>query len=522
MISLPKEKFDNRFVSELPGDRETENFPRQVYQACWSEARPTPVISPRLVAYAPEVAGLLDISVDDVRSPIFAEVFSGNKLIPGMQPYAACYGGHQFGNWAGQLGDGRAIGLGEVINRDGKRWEIQLKGAGLTPYSRTADGRAVLRSSIREFLCSEAMHHLGVPTTRALSLVTTGEAVIRDMLYDGNPRPEPGAVVCRVAPSFIRFGNFEIFTARRDLDILEKLVDFTIDRDFPEISGNAAERRTTWFRNVCERTAILVAHWMRVGFVHGVLNTDNMSILGLTLDYGPYGWIDNYDPDWTPNTTDFQRHRYAFGQQPDIARWNLTCLANAIAPVMASIDDLRAGLALFAETFRKSHEQFSHEKFGFHTVDDISRTLITEAFGLMEKGEVDMTLFFRLLGGMDPTNIAVSQLHGCFYNQEKQAEYRPAWADWLEKYGQRLVVENCSPERRRVRMEKVNPCYVLRNYLAQEAIDLAEQGDYSRIQFLMEGLAAPYVESDRFADLGKLRPDWARAKVGCSMLSCSS
>src|SRR4051812_20124068 len=231
------------------------------------------------------------------RDPLFAEVFAGNTMLDGMEPYAANYGGHQFGQWAGQLGDGRAISLGEILTPAGQRWELQLKGAGKTPYSRTADGRAVLRSSIREFLCSEAMHHLGVPTTRALSLVATGEPVMRDMFYDGRAKPEPGAIVCRVAPSFIRFGNFELPASRRDVPLLEQLVAFTIDRDFSELlsedrTARDPEVRAEWFGQVCERTARMVADWMRVGFVHGVMNSDNMSILGLTIDYGPYGWID--------------------------------------------------------------------------------------------------------------------------------------------------------------------------------------------------------------------------------------
>ena len=240
------------------------------------------------------MAEILGLEARDIESPQFAQVFGGNALLEGMQPIAANYGGHQFGSWAGQLGDGRAITLGETVDARGRRWELQLKGAGLTPYSRTADGRAVLRSSIREFLCSEAMHHLGVPTTRALSLVATGEQVIRDMFYDGRPRAEPGAFVCRVAPSFIRFGNFELPSSRGDLPLLEKLIDFTIRRDFPELAArpgdeHSAAVRSEWFAQVCARTARMVAHWMRVGFVHGVMNTDNMSILGLTIDYGPYG-----------------------------------------------------------------------------------------------------------------------------------------------------------------------------------------------------------------------------------------
>ena len=326
-------RFDNAFVRELPGDPEQGPRLRQVDGALYSRVDPTPVAAPRLLAHSAEMAATLGFSATDVAAPEFAELFGGNALLDGMQPYAANYGGHQFGNWAGQLGDGRAISLGEVINAAGERWELQLKGAGLTPYSRGADGRAVLRSSVREFLCSEAMHHLGVPTTRALCLVDTGEAVLRDMFYDGHAAPEPGAIVCRVAPSFIRFGNFELPTSRGDVALLRQLVDFTIRRDFPELGGEGEALYAAWFAQVCERTARMVAHWMRVGFVHGVMNTDNMSILGLTIDYGPYGWVDNYDPDWTPNTTDAQRRRYRFGQQPNVAWWNLSCLAGALAPL---------------------------------------------------------------------------------------------------------------------------------------------------------------------------------------------
>src|SRR5688500_746392 len=225
--TVPSLRFDNRFVADLPGDPDTSNRRRQVIGAAWSPVAPTPVAAPRLLAHAREVAELVGFSEDDVRQQWFADVFGGNALLPGMQPYAAAYGGHQFGNWAGQLGDGRAITLGEVLDARGERWELQLKGAGPTPYSRGADGRAVLRSSIREFLCSEAMHHLGVPTTRALSLVATGEAVMRDMFYDGRPAPEPGAIVCRVAPSFIRFGSFELPASRGDTALLNQLIDFT-------------------------------------------------------------------------------------------------------------------------------------------------------------------------------------------------------------------------------------------------------------------------------------------------------
>ena len=358
---MPALNFDNRFVRELPADPSQEPGRRQVHGALYSRVHPTPVAAPRLVAWSRECADLLGLAEADVTSPAFAEAMAGNVLVPGSEPFAANYGGHQFGHWAGQLGDGRAITLGEAINAGGQRLELQLKGAGPTPYSRSADGRAVLRSSVREFLVSEAMHHLGVPTTRALCLVATGEDVIRDMFYDGRPRAEPGAIVCRVAPSFIRFGNFELPASRGDVALLARLVEFTIRRDFPELVADGqpvdAALRARWFAEVCERTAVMVAHWMRVGFVHGVMNTDNMSILGLTIDYGPYGWIDDFDLDWTPNTTDAEGRRYRFGHQAQIAYWNLTRLASALVPLFDDHDPLHEGLAryeaVYVDTFRE-------------------------------------------------------------------------------------------------------------------------------------------------------------------------
>jgi len=520
--SMPTGRFDNRFVRELPGDPETRNFRRQVHGACWSLAEPTPVAAPRLLAHSPEVAALLDLSTADVVTEEFATVFGGNALLPGMIPYAACYGGHQFGNWAGQLGDGRAIGLGELVNSKGQRWELQLKGAGPTPYSRTADGRAVLRSSIREFLCSEAMHHLGVPTTRALSLVGTGEHVVRDMFYDGHPGPEPGAIVCRVAPSFIRFGNFEILLSRGENALLERLVDFTIARDFPELAGDTATKRIAWFHTVCRRTAVMVAHWMRVGFVHGVMNTDNMSILGLTIDYGPYGWIDNYDPGWTPNTTDAATHRYAFGRQGAIALWNLACLANALVPVFASIDDLKAGLEVYRRVYARESDAMTKAKFGLAGERAGDDELVGEAFALLQQTEMDMTEFFRSLARVDPQSPEAAAFDEAFYDPELRTASAPAWKDWLDRYAERVRDDGRGSQRRRAAMNAVNPRYVLRNYLAQEAIDLAEAGDLSRVDELLDVMRDPYEERPGLERFAAKRPDWARTKAGCSMLSCSS
>lgn len=520
-------KFDNTFINELPGDVEVQNYTRQVLNSCWSKVMPTPVSDPKLLVYSKDVADMLDLTSEEINGVEMLHALSGNGLIQGMVPYATCYGGHQFGHWAGQLGDGRAIYLGEAVNASGQRYELQLKGAGPTPYSRRADGRAVLRSSIREFLCSEAMFYLGVPTTRALSLVGTGDFVIRDMFYDGNAKEELGAIVCRVAPSFTRFGHFEIFASRGDDETLKKIITFTIKRDFPELVVKPyfelePDLILKWFQEVCDRTAIMVAQWMRVGFVHGVMNTDNMSILGLTIDYGPYGWVDNFDPLWTPNTTDLPNKRYCFGRQPEIAKWNLSRLASALLNLMPNSEGLELVLTSYDQVYNKEITKIFAGKFGFVKWQEGDDSIVNTCFELMAQSEVDMTLFFTLLAEIDFQKPNISSLKPAFYSEKKYHKNEADFASWLQKYANRVISDNENQETRISRMFSFNPRYVLRNYLAQEAIELAEDGDLSRVNELLTLLRNPYQKQVGKEKFELKRPDWAKQKAGCSMLSCSS
>ncbi len=522
--------FDNTYTRELPADPEGTNEVRQVTNACYSRVRPVKAGGPALVAYSREMAKEIGLSPELCESEEFVQVFSGNKVLSGMDPYASCYGGHQFGTWAGQLGDGRVINLGEVVNNEGRRWVLQLKGAGPTPYSRMGDGFAVLRSSVREFLCSEAMYHLGIPTTRALSLLTTGDRVIRDMFYDGNPQPEPGAIVCRTAPSFTRFGNFEILAWRGELDLLRLFADYTIRSDFPHLGEPSKEVYGAWFNEICRTTAEMIVHWLRTGFVHGVMNTDNMSVLGLTIDYGPYGWLEDYDPGWTPNTTDAQGRRYRFGNQAEIGRWNLIQLANAIHPLIDDVKPLEDALQTYSDHLRDTWQRMMADKLGLAGFNnDYDNELITEMQGLLQHVETDMTIFFRRLaaldvqGGASDTSSAahlIGHFSDAYYGSDQLRDaYKVRLKKWIDQYRVRLTHDRTPDDLRRKKMNSVNPKYIFRNYLAQLAIDKAEQGDHSMVNELLDVLRRPYDEQPGKEELAKRRPEWARHRAGCAMLS---
>jgi serine/tyrosine/threonine adenylyltransferase len=517
-----KLQIKNTFVNELPADPILENTRRQVENAVYSFVSPKKTAQPEVLHVSKEMASELGISEEETHSEFFKNIVTGNEIYPQTTPFAMCYAGHQFGNWAGQLGDGRAINIFE-IEQNSKNWKVQLKGAGETPYSRTADGLAVLRSSIREYLCSEAMFHLGVPTTRALSLSLSGDQVLRDVLYDGNPAYENGAIVCRTAPSFLRFGNYEIFAARNDVKNLKILVDYTLKHHFPELGTPSKRSYLQFFKKVSENTLDMILHWQRVGFVHGVMNTDNMSILGLTIDYGPYGWLEDFDFGWTPNTTDRQHKRYRYGNQPNMGLWNLYQLANALYPLIEDAKPLEEILTQYPIDFEQKSLQMMRSKLGLATIDTNDLKLVQELEENLQLTATDMTIFFRLLSDFKNHSLALKNLESAFYNIDELTEtVTMRWHTWFEKYEQRLQMESRSHSERKQQMDGVNPKYVLRNYMSQLAIEDADKGEYTLIDDLFELLKKPYADQPKNHKWFAKRPDWAHEKIGCSMLSCSS
>lgn len=511
------------FAELLPADIIENPSSRQVFEACYSYVIPKKPTNPKLLAYSDNLASLLEINEVTIQSQDFLDIITGKNILTQTRPYAMCYGGHQFGNWAGQLGDGRAINLFDIVAKD-EHWTLQLKGAGPTPYSRNADGFAVLRSSIREFLCSEAMFHINIPTSRALTLCETGDDVMRDMLYNGNPRLEKGAIVCRVAKSFVRFGNFEIFASRGDIERLQQLTDFVITQYYPHLGTPSKSVYLQFFKEVAERTMKMIIHWQRVGFVHGVMNTDNMSILGDTIDYGPFGFLDFYNPNYTPNTTDFQGRRYRFDNQLNIGMWNLVQLANALYPLIEEEEPIYLILNKIKENSEQDLFQMYADKLGLH-LNAKSIDLTQEMLQNMEEEEIDYTLFFRQLSIIEKNTLPVNAfdiISIAFYKNEVPGAMKNKWIQWLEQYIQEVKLLDESEEDRMLKMNSINPKYILRNYMLQLTIEAAEKGDYSLLQEMQILLKNPYEEMPQFEKWYDKMPDWARNKVGSSVLSCSS
>ncbi len=513
---MKTDQITQQYLKIFPGDFSGNTVQRQTPKILFCTVNPAEFPAPKLLIFNEKLSeeiGLGNFSDSDL--PFLV----GNKLPENVKPYATAYAGHQFGNWAGQLGDGRAIFAGEIKNEAGKLTEIQWKGAGATPYSRFADGRAVLRSSLREYLMSEAMHHLRIPTTRALSLALTGEDVIRDIMYSGNPEAEKGAVVIRTAESFLRFGHFELLSAQKETAILTQLADFTIQNYFPEINSEGVQRYKDLFTQVSLRTADLMVEWLRVGFVHGVMNTDNMSVLGLTIDYGPFSMLDAFDLNFTPNTTDLPGRRYAFGRQPQISQWNLWQLSNALFPLINDADFLEQRLEHYSDYFWKKHDEMMSEKFGFDQVLEKDDEFFAAWQKLMMELQFDYTLFFTELEritdttGLEQFLVKVSYL-------PQPAEKMEIFEDFITNYLKRKMLNTCSTEESRQIMQKANPKFILRNYLLFECIEELDKGEATLLEKLLKALENPYTEM--FPEFSVKRPDKYLGVAGCSMLSCSS
>ncbi|XP_047180490.1 protein adenylyltransferase SelO isoform X3 [Vigna umbellata] len=485
-LSLQDLKWDHSFVRELPADPRSDSFPREVLHACYTKVSPSaPVEDPQLVAFSQPVADLLDLDYKEFERPDFPLFFSGASPLVGALPYAQCYGGHQFGMWAGQLGDGRAITLGEILNSKSERWELQLKGAGKTPYSRFADGLAVLRSSVREFLCSEAMHHLGIPTTRALCLVTTGKLVTRDMFYDGNPKEEPGAIVCRVAQSFLRFGSYQIHASRgeEDLGLVRVLADYTIKHHFPHIENMSKSE-------------------------------------GLSFSTGDE---DHSVVDLTSNKyADLPGRRYCFANQPDIGLWNIAQFTTTLQAAHL-IDEKEANYAMerYGTRFMDDYQVIMTKKLG---LPKYNKQLINKLLTNMAVDKVDYTNFFRTLSNIKAdTNIPDEELLVPLKSVllDIGKERKEAWTSWLKTYIHELSTSGISDDERKTSMDGVNPKYILRNYLCQTAIDAAETGDFGEVNRLLKLVERPFDEQPGMEKYARLPPAWAY-RPGVCMLSCSS
>uniref|UniRef100_A0A3P8SP37 Selenoprotein O n=1 Tax=Amphiprion percula TaxID=161767 RepID=A0A3P8SP37_AMPPE len=510
-----------KLIESFPLDEVDGNFVRTVKNCLFSKCIPTPLKGPlRLAAVSKDVIEeILDLDMAVTQSEDFLRYVSGDRLFPGSEPLAHRYGGHQFGYWAGQLGDGRAHFLGQYSNRKGEIWELQLKGSGKTPYSRSGDGRAVIRSSVREFLCSEAMHFLGVPTSRAASLTVSDEPVVRDQFYNGNVKTERGAVVLRLAKSWFRIGSLEILAQSGETDLLRKLLNFMIDQHFSYISLSDPEKYVVFYSTVVNETAHLIAQWMSVGFAHGVCNTDNFSLLSITIDYGPFGFMESYDPNFVPNASD-DEGRYSIGAQAQVGLFNLEKLLAALRPVLTQIQQKQAQIILkgYADLYQMRIHQLFKAKLGLLGEDEDDRYLIAFLLKMMEDTQSDFTMTFRQL-----SEVSAEQLLNMNFTQMWALDdllSHLLFSDWLNMYLLRLSrQQNDTDLDRQQRMKNVNPRYVLRNWMAESAIRKAEMNDFSEVELLHQILSSPFVTQETAEEAGYAArpPRWAeRLKVSCS------
>ena len=486
MKALDELTFDNRFA--------------RLGDAFSTHVLPEPIDDPRLVVASPAAMALLDLDPAQADTPVFAQLFGGHKLWAEAQPRAMVYSGHQFGSYNPQLGDGRGLLLGEVCNAAGEHWDLHLKGAGQTPYSRMGDGRAVLRSSIREFLASEALHALGIPTSRALCVIGSNTPVWRE-------KQERAAMVLRLAPSHVRFGHFEYFYYTKRTDEHTALAEHVLAAHFPQCREQP-QPYLAMFREIVERNAELIAKWQAYGFCHGVMNTDNMSILGITFDFGPFAFLDDFDANFICNHSD-DRGRYSFSNQVPIGQWNLSALAQALTPLI-EVEALRETLGLFLPLYQAHYLDLMRRRLGLTRAEDSDAKLIEHLLQLMQSGGIDYSLFFRRLGD-EPAEQAVARLRDDFID-------RPGFDAWAAHYTAR-VARDGEPRQdlRRNRMHAVNPLYILRNYLAQHAIDAAENGDYSVVRQLHQVLSQPFDEQPGMAAYAQRPPEWGKhLEISCS------
>jgi uncharacterized protein YdiU (UPF0061 family) len=468
----------------------------------YTRLAPTPFERPFLVHFNPDAADLIDLDPADAQRPDFADFFCGKRQLPGSDPLAAVYAGHQFGYYVPQLGDGRAILLGEARNARDEVWDIELKGSGKTPYSRMGDGRAVLRSTLREYLCSEAMHHLGIPTTRALCIVGSDEDVAREQW-------EKAAMVTRLSPSHVRFGTFQFFAhTRRNPQELKTLADYVLRHHYPHCLEDE-KPMARFFEEVIGRTARLMAQWQAVGFNHGVMNTDNFSILGITLDYGPFGFMEAFDPGFVCNHSD-TGGRYSYENQPAVGLWNLNALGNALVPLLDEADIVLA-LQNYQSLFTESLLGLMRDKLGLAVPMREDADLINDTLRLMAEEKLDMTIFFRSLSMFSVDGDEAPEIREQFLIKNR-------YDAWAERYRTRLQAENSQDAPRQMAMNRVNPKFVLRNWLAEQAIRKAEdEADYSELDRLWRVLRRPFDEQPEYARYAESAPDWARhLTVSCS------